>query len=587
MSSKRSQAAKPRPTPGSRRPRDSGDKRNILATIACRTGWIPILGAAFLGVFYVKTFGVNVPWAEDWFTVQLLQGQAAGTLTWSDLWAQYNEHRLLISRLIVMGIGNLTHLNLLCFMYASVALLMAVVLIVVLVFRRQVRSRYALWLIAPAALLMFSWRQSESFLLGFQLVWVWSLFLMIGLFAILHIGDCRRRIWPFVLAAGTAMAATFTVAHGLFAWPLGFGQILLLPLERRRKTVLMSIWAGLCAVAALVYFHGYVRADLLPPPGMAPDALWNFFPILVGLSLTADVATAQTLGFVILGFAALAIVLVVRARQWSQYSFWLTTMAFSLMSLAAITAFRSKSGLEFALPQRYTTMSILLVVSAYAILVSLAPDRASKGLSRAGGALLGCLMLICLYPADLSAYRDGEGIREFRRNQAFVLCTVDEQPDEAIRIGIGEPRYARDGSVFLKERRYSVYAPGGLCERFGPRNPNLPTARGTTEFRIENIGPTAGGYVFSGWAVDTAGGSAAGGVYLVLDGKEYPAYYGIERTDIAAAQHNDRMVSCGFQRLIPAKNLASGRHAVALRILSADRRAVYEPSETFGFEIPY
>lgn len=558
----------------------------VLALVPAPLGWLPILAAAALGFLYVRIFGVNVPWAEDWFTVHLLDRQATSGLNWADLWEQYNEHRLLLSRLVVISLGDLTHANMLDFMYGGVIVLAAIVGMFIIAFRRQVPPRAALWLFAPAALLMFSWRQNENFLLGFQLIWVVALALVVATFLILHFGDCQRRLWPFFCAAGTATGAAFSVAMGLMVWPLGLFQLLLLPLNRRRKIILMAVWTAIGVGEALCYFHGYVRADLLPPPGAAPDALWNFFPVIVGLSLTNDPATAQMLGFVILIVAAIAAGLVVASSQWARYSFWLTIMAFSVAALAAITCGRSNAGLVFAQPSRYTNMSLFLVVSCYIVLVSQAIERSSIPLKCLAGLFAG-FALVCLYTSDRAEFQQGSGTREFRNYQAFVLCTIDQQPDQAIQIGIGTPQMARDGAAFLKQHAYSVFATGQAGEKYAPLSPTLPQAPGQTQFRFENCGPTADGFAFTGWAVDSADADVAGGVYLVLDGQDYPVFYGLPRPDLAKANllPNDRMINCGFQRLIPAKLLHSGRHTLGLKILTTDRQAVFKQS-VGSFDIP-
>ena len=68
----------------------------------------PIVGKAsliFLGVLPamalladIHRFAVNVPFMDDWQFVPLLERARNGTLTFQELWAPHDEHRLFCSR---------------------------------------------------------------------------------------------------------------------------------------------------------------------------------------------------------------------------------------------------------------------------------------------------------------------------------------------------------------------------------------------------------------------------------------------------------------------------------------------------------
>lgn len=71
---------------------DTQNAKKALLVVA--TG-LPIVFLCTL----VHSFGVNVPFWDDWEMVPLFQKYDAGNLTLSDLLAQHNEHRIFFPRM--------------------------------------------------------------------------------------------------------------------------------------------------------------------------------------------------------------------------------------------------------------------------------------------------------------------------------------------------------------------------------------------------------------------------------------------------------------------------------------------------------
>ena len=76
--------------------------------------------ASFL---YVHMYSVNMIFDDQWTDIDLLRRSHNGTLTFSYLWAQHNEHRMLIPKLLVLVLGATTHLNIQTEDYLCVALM--------------------------------------------------------------------------------------------------------------------------------------------------------------------------------------------------------------------------------------------------------------------------------------------------------------------------------------------------------------------------------------------------------------------------------------------------------------------------------
>ena len=102
---------------------ESGSFRRFTAIL-----FRPIVGKAlliFLGVLPaivlladIRAFAVNIPFMDDWQFVPLLEKAKNGTLTFQELWAPHDEHRLLLPRIIIIvsmfatGVGGGGHFGL-------------------------------------------------------------------------------------------------------------------------------------------------------------------------------------------------------------------------------------------------------------------------------------------------------------------------------------------------------------------------------------------------------------------------------------------------------------------------------------------
>jgi len=92
--------------------------------------------------------------------------------------------------------------------------------------------------------------------------------------------------------------------------------------------------------------------------------------------------------------------------------------------------------------------------------------------------------------------------------------------------------------------------------------------------------------VIGGWAVDAPAKNAAGGVFLNVDGKsDLTATYGADRQDVASVLKEPNYKMSGFGISIPTASLDKGRHTLGLKVLTADKKGYYEPSQKIAIDI--
>jgi hypothetical protein len=87
--------------------------------------------------------------------------------------------------------------------------------------------------------------------------------------------------------------------------------------------------------------------------------------------------------------------------------------------------------------------------------------------------------------------------------------------------------------------------------------------------------PLAGEFLVVGWAVDTPNHRLAADVDVVVDERPFPAFYGIDRPDVAEYLGVPDYRASGFTARLPGADAGRGEHTISIRILSADRRCYY------------
>jgi hypothetical protein len=209
--------------------------------------------------YFVRRFGVDLPWWDEWKDMGVLERFNEGTLGFSTLFAQFNEHRPLFPRLLTLADAALFHWNRVAEMYVIATLL---ILCTWLMFR-FVRVYWAHPLtplfFLPIAWTLLSWRQWENLLIGFQTCFGLLVAGTVLAFCSLH----RTRTFDRFLLTATvaAFVASFSISGGLFIWPLGLAQLLVQgwygkPDERPHPGTL-TLWAGVGTLTWVLFFVGY------------------------------------------------------------------------------------------------------------------------------------------------------------------------------------------------------------------------------------------------------------------------------------------------------------------------------------------
>ena len=436
---------------------------NVLERIAKLVGLVLVVLPVGLGFLYVRLYGVNVAYGDQWRIAQLFGKLYSGTLDFADLWNPLNEHRILLPRVVMLLLGHFTKWNNVAEMYVTQALLLIVLIILLLAFRREVGSGPKFLFFVPVAFLVFSFRQAEIMLMGLLMQFALVLAFAILSFYFLHV--LRER--PFVKLAFpaaliSATLASLSSAHGLLVWPVGLLQLTVGPAEKRTKLYLGGIWSFLGTVEWVLYFLGYQTPDRAAPDRAGEAVvgvlyLPRFLLTLMGSSLSWWSGPALAIGLLLLVLVAAAILLATIDGKLAEHSFFAALMVFAFLVLLSITFGRAERGIEQALVSRYATYSILGVVGLYGMLAKLYLERGSRVATVAFAALLACVVLSLPF-AYTEGIEAGYATEVIGERKARVLATYESQPDIALRSLYGNPEVVRKRASVLEQLGYNVFS---------------------------------------------------------------------------------------------------------------------------------
>ena len=449
-----------------------------------------VFAASVVAFFwFIKRYGVNAMYADQWSNAALVHDSYSGTLSLSKLWAQHNENRILFPNLIVIGLARVTHYNILDQLYLSGVMLVAAV--GAIVWMHRLRSPETPWLLyCPVVVMLLSFVQYGNTLSGFQLAW--SLVLL-ALTLTLYLLDRPALGWLTLVGAITAaMVGSFSSLQGLIIWPAG----LVLLYHRRRPLNVVMTWVVAAVLSTIAYFngynfhqgegggYGYVLAH--------PLATVKFFLYAIGDVVGAQPSRTSSNGPVIgLGAVILATAIVVlvhcnrRRHETDGSPLGSALICFGLLFAATVTEGRVGLGIGLAAQSRYTTFDLLIPIGCYLAVLNWAssggghhpplPSRAINSVEsswiphRARDRVL--LLVIATMLAGViglqvvlgltNGLSGGQAAQRFLVKSADVLVNIQDASSSQVQYclsGLESPSAVRTEAHFLRQNGLGVFA---------------------------------------------------------------------------------------------------------------------------------
>jgi len=222
--------------------------------------WVALFSAA---IYYVHHFGAAEPFGDEWDLVPGLTYQEP-YMNW--LWAQHNEHRLPLPKLLYTWLLNLSGFDARVGGLATVGVLGISAWGFILAARRlRGRTEYC-DAFFPMAFL--NWGHFENYLIGFQISFALTVGLVcLWLLASINSWSLRLRLLPIILLP-------LCGAHGIvFTIPLGLATTWAMRQDPPATKYATGGIVGLSWLVTALYFRNYITPAAHPhSAGLVPSA---------------------------------------------------------------------------------------------------------------------------------------------------------------------------------------------------------------------------------------------------------------------------------------------------------------------------
>jgi len=416
-----------------------------------------LLLPAILYYFFITIFGVNVVVWDSWERIPLLDHFYKGTLTFNDLFAQHNEHRILFFNIIFLILIPLTHWNAVMEMYLSWILIIFNCLLIFYLYARYWGiSKNSLIKFLPVPWLLFSFRQWESTLIGDQ----YCVYLCIFGFviSIVFIELSHRIDYKFGIAIVGGIVSTFSFFNGLLIWPIG---LLFIFLTKEKKNVLLSLWGLTGAAIYCIYFFNWIKPTHHPSIFYIienPIAGIEYFFANVGSPLGYDLLSSFTMGLLLVAILVYASPFLLKYKSIRQNAIWLSFICFSLGSSLMTTLGRSGFGVIQAISPRYVSFTMLGVVGVYLLILSLeGKNGVRKAISNLTlGIVIGLIMfgILCGFFSGI----ESAGInKDYNEKLTNYLVGYSSATDEQLIQLHPDPNIVRERAKSLEQYHLNVF----------------------------------------------------------------------------------------------------------------------------------
>ena len=542
---------------------------------------------ALLLLYYVHIFGVNGVFSDEWTMIRLFEKMMNGNLTFSDLFALHNEHRVFFPRIAILILGILTRYNTIAQMVLCWVLISLTGLIIFQIYRRKFSDlRYfkLALIFLPVSFLLFSFRQYES-ILGEIITTYLLIFGAVATFSLLEVSKKIDR-W-FILSFVTAILASFSMIIGLLVWPVGFIQIIMV--KGRQRLEKTASWICLSILIFASYFYRYSKPSYHPQLSYMFENPFDgglYLVTLIGAPLSYEKISAAAIGSLLILIAIYIIVQASREKLLRINAVWLSLILFSALSVLAITLGRSGFGWEQALTSRYIPVATLGITGLYFLAVS---THRIKTKSFGAHFMLTLILLGTISSYGVGWYV-GEKTMYAREMGAYTLETYDVQTDQRIRSYLlFKPQEVRKLAGFLETNRLNVFAKEEVDT--SKITMNSDSTRSTIDTingeKLRSESPVLidrklqETIIIAGWAVDSKANDVASAVFIVINGEmNIPTVYGIERVDIAQAYNNPNFKNSGYFAIFSSSILDEGENTISLKIVSKDGTYFYDSEKT-------
>jgi hypothetical protein len=329
-----------------------------------------------IGILIIRT-AVNVPYWDEWEWADLVIKFHQGTLAFSDIWTQHNEHRILVPQLILLALDRFGGWSPNREIFVSLFLLVCTQIALLLVIQRTIHGTSAVVAATLTAIQLYGLWQAENLTWGFQM----------GLFvcnaacvtSIASLTRPQRGSFFMLLAIIAAVVASYSSSEGFLIWVAG--SVAIVTSWRHVSSTLVG-WLAAATITYLIYIHGLTPSTFgHVDPVQHPLQIVRYALVYLGSPLagwggtTLSLFTGLVAVGVVIGSAARDTRVQYVSRHCLRRGPWYALATYAMGSAFATATGRGALGLDQALVSRYTSVSGLLWIAVFCICATWIGDR--------------------------------------------------------------------------------------------------------------------------------------------------------------------------------------------------------------------
>jgi hypothetical protein len=413
----------------------------------------------------IDAYGVNTIRVDQWSDIGLIEHAYSGHLTFSDLWAQHTDNRILFPNLVVLLLAKTTHFNVVDEEFLS-AITLVIATALLIIGHRRWSPRAPLIFYIPVAIVMLAFVQTENTLWGFQFAW-YLVLLALSVAVVL----CDTPKWNWLIVTGAMIAAivgSYSSLQGLLIWPAGLVVLLL----RRHPLRIKIAWVVAGALTTGIYFINYNSQLNDTHYGYAlyhPLEGLRFFFFSVGNVIGAHGGDLSVMLGVLIVLTALWLTYLAlfRPRDGDGSPLGIGLICFGLLFAATITVGRAAAGLDAGGGSRYTTFDLLTLVGCYLVILSRRRQaighRQIDRISWYGCVVtVGLSVCLTLILGTINGLNDASSWQNAELRASRVIANIQKAPASMVeRVLIVNPYFillTQHLASFARENRLSFFA---------------------------------------------------------------------------------------------------------------------------------
>lgn len=463
--------------------------------------YLVVLASGFgLGLRIMVDGYSPVPFADLWAQFPFIESGLRGDLRIGDLWAQWNEHRILVARLLFLldyGLFDGTNVFLFAAIAVSSVLLAAVFAAAVWIDTRDWLLTLGTLAVAVAATMSPAGIENLNWSFQVQFVQVF-LFAALSVFAIVlaaRAATTARHVLAAAAAAVAAIAATYTMANGPIAWVVVVGLAVALKVPRRTTVALTFVAIG-TAFTFLWHFEFSTGGSLSDPVGLV-----KFVAVYLGSAVwgAGESAAALVGGVGILLFAVVCVLAWKdRAGRAVGLPLGVGVAAFVLLTAAQTAVGRLDLGTAQALSSRYSIGSFTFWLALLVGLLLPMRERLGSFSLAAPSYLAGAAVAVLFVGYRTLPESSFLPTVVFGRELTVVAHRVGVNDASSTVPGVQGGPGVSEALDWMARERLGPWAPGGMvdAQRVAESiDPASQSCLGATESN-ETVG---GGRLLRGW----------------------------------------------------------------------------------------